>query len=831
MASLLTLPPVLSHPRVLDLRAHGGRTAIITDSEQLTYADLADRVDDAAAKLGATRRLVLVEGSNTLELLTTYLAALTHGHVVLLAPPGEPAWRLTERWDPDVVAGPSGLRERHPGTTHDLHPDLALLLSTSGSTGSPKLVRLSEENLRANAQSIATYLRLTPDDRAITSLPMHYCYGLSVVHSHLLVGAGLVLTDLSVVDQCFWALAERHRATSFAGVPYTFEQLECSGFLERSLPSLRYVTQAGGRMSSEQVARWRDHGRRAGWDLVVMYGQTEATARMAWLPPDLAADHPDAVGVPIPGGAFRLEPVPEVEEPGVGELVYEGPNVMQGYAEEPTDLSRGSEVHELRTGDLAREVDGLWHIVGRRGRHAKLFGLRIDLDHLESQVDTEVTCVVVDDVLHAFTDRPRTADRLGRALASASGLPRSAIRVTTLPTLPRTPTGKPDLAGLMRHAHTIDRVDAVGDEPLTPDLLREEYAVVLGRPDATTADSFVNLGGDSLSYVELATRLAERLGDLPNDWHTRPIADLAAAPLARSGSRLDTSVVLRAAAIVLIVGSHANLWTVMGGAHLLLAIAGWNFARFQLSAETRLGRLRHGLTSLAQLVVPTCLWLGLAGILGGFYAPATVGFVNQAVGPDSWSRQWQFWFLEAMVWTSLVVLVVLAVPRLDRLERRAPYGFALAAVLAGLVLRFTWVGLEASGATSRYTIGVVAWWFLVGWAATRADSALRRWTVVVLAAVGTLGYFGDLSREALIVGGIALLVHVPALRVPRRLVGPLSTLASASLFIYITHWLVYPHLEDHIPALATLLSLAVGILYWRLMRPLQRHLGRLAHQA
>ncbi len=831
MTSLLTSPEVLAQPRVLDLRAHGDRTAIHTAEGRLSYAALADRVDDAARLLGTTRRLVLVEGRNTVESLTTYLAALTHGHVVLLAPAGDPARRLAEAWDPDVVVGEHRLRERRPGTAHDLHPDLALLLSTSGSTGSPKLVRLSHDNLRSNAASIADYLGLTPDDRAITSLPMHYCYGLSVVHSHLLTGAGLVLTDLSVVDECFWRLAEDAGATSFAGVPYTFEQLECSGFSERALPSLRYVTQAGGRMAPERVARWRDLGRRTGWDLVVMYGATEATARMAWLPPALADEHPDAVGVPIPGGSFRLEQVTEVSEPGVGELVYSGPNVMQGYAVGPADLARGAELTELRTGDLAREVDGFWKVVGRRGRHAKLFGLRIDLDHLEAQVDAAVHCVVVDDTVHAFTDRPRTAGRVARALATASGLPDSAIRVTTLPAFPRTPSGKPDLAALTEQARLVDRVGATSDAPLTAELLREEYAVVLGRPDASTADSFVDLGGDSLSYVELATRLSERLGDLPADWHTRPIADLSAAPTTHTGTRLDTGVVLRAAAIVMIVGSHANLWMVMGGAHLLLAIAGWNFARFQLSAETRVGRFRHGLTSLAQLVVPTSLWLGLVGIMGGFYAPATVGFLNQAIGPDHWTRQWQFWFLEAMIWTSLVVLVLLAVPAIDRLERRAPYGFALAALLAGLALRFTWVGLEASGDTSRYTIGVVAWWFLVGWVAVRADTALRRWTVVVLTAVGTLGYFGDLWREALIVGGIALLVHVPSLRVPRRLVTPISTLASASLFIYITHWLVYPRLQDSIPVLATLLSLAVGIAYWRLMRPLQRHLGRLAHPA
>jgi acyl-CoA synthetase (AMP-forming)/AMP-acid ligase II/acyl carrier protein len=825
VTSLLTSPEVTAPPRVLDLRGHGDRVALHTADGRLTYAALADRVDDVARRLGPTRRLVLVEGRNTVESLTAYLAALTHGHVVLLAPAGEPSRRLAEAWDPDVVAGET-IRERREGTAHDLHPDLALLLSTSGSTGSPKLVRLSHDNVHSNAASIASYLGLTPDDRAITSLPIHYCYGLSVVHSHLLVGAGVVLTDLSVVDECFWRLAEDTRATSFAAVPYTFEQLERSGFAGRRLPALRYVTQAGGRMPPARVAHWREHGRRAGWDLIVMYGQTEATARMAWLPPELAAEHPGAVGVPIPGGAFRLEPVDGIDEPGVGELVYSGPNVMQGYAAVPTDLALGAEVTELRTGDLAREVDGLWEIVGRRGRHTKLFGLRIDLDDLESQVDAEVRCVAVDDTLHAFTDRPRSAHRVAAALSAATGLPPSAIVVTTLASLPRTASGKPDLAALTEHARLVERADG-GTGPVTPELLREQYALVLGRPDATTDDSFVGLGGDSLSYVELATRLTQRTGDLPPDWHTRTIADLAQPRARRTGSRLDTSVVVRASAILLVVGSHANLWMVMGGAHLLLAVAGWNFARFQLAAETRTGRLRHGLTSLAQLVVPASLWLGLVGILGGYYAPATVGFLNQALGPDHWTRQWQFWFLEALVWTSLAALALLAVPALDRLERRAPYGVAIGLVLLGLTVRFTWVGLEASGETTRYTLGVVAWWFLIGWAALRADTTLRRWTVVVLTAVGTLGYFGDPAREALIIGGLVLLVFVPSLRLPRRLVGPVTTLASASLFIYLTHWLVYPRWQDTVPVLATVLSLAVGIAYWRLMRPLQHHVGRL----
>lgn len=811
------LSPVEVVPsRVLDLARFGDRTALHTTDGPLTYAELADRVAAFADRLGPTRRLVLVEGRNSVESLTAYLAALTHGHVVLLSPPGRPARRLAEAWDPDVVVA-DRLRERRPGTAHDLHPDLALLLSTSGSTGAPKLVRLSHDNLVANAASIADYLRLTADDRAITSLPLHYCYGLSVVHSHLLVGASLVLTDLSVVDECFWRLAREARATSFAGVPYTFEQLERSGFTERDLPDLRYVTQAGGRLAPDRVAAWRAHGRAAGWDLVVMYGQTEATARMAWLPPELADAHPGAVGVPVPGGSFRLEPVAEVDDPDVGELVYSGPNVMLGYAEEAADLALGATLDELHTGDLARCTDGVWEIVGRRGRHAKLFGLRLDLDHLERQVDAAVHLLVVDDLLHAFTTRPRAAGRLRDALAAASGLPPSAVRVTVLAEVPRTPSGKPCRAALEEHAR-LARAEA---EPAS---VRDDYALVLGRPDATDDDTFVSLGGDSLSYVELATRLATRLGDLPPDWHTRPIGSLAPTTT-RRGTRVDTSVVLRAVAIFAVVATHANVWTVLGGAHLLLAVAGWNLARFQLSAPTRRGRLRHALSSLAQLVVPASLWIAGVGLLTGTYTWLSATYTNGFLGGEQWTADWEFWFLEALVWTTLAAVGLLAVPALDRLERRAPFRFALALTVLALAFRFWWVGLEA-GPTNRYTIGLAALFVLLGWTASRADTRARRWTVVALAAVATFGFFGDPWREALVVAGIAVLVLVPTLRLPRLLVPVVSLVASSSLFVYLTHWQVYPHLEDHYPVLATLASFAAGIAVWWVSRPATRALGR-----
>ena len=198
------------------------------------YAELARRVRrEAAAWPGAgVRRLVLVEIEPTVESVVTYLAALDAGHVVLLAAPGR-ADALAQVWAPDdrahrrdrawvVVHGSAPAR-------HDLHPDLSLLLSTSGSTGSPKLVRLSAQGVRANAVDIAASLGLHAGDRAVTTLPLHYCYGLSVLHSHLAVGGSVLLTDASVVDPTLWSSMRSAGVTSLAGVPHTFELLATSG--------------------------------------------------------------------------------------------------------------------------------------------------------------------------------------------------------------------------------------------------------------------------------------------------------------------------------------------------------------------------------------------------------------------------------------------------------------------------------------------------------------------------------------------------------------------------------------------------------------------------
>ena len=441
-------------PFAADLASYGDSPAILTDTLAMTYRELAERVDAFALRLGTTRRLVALAAANDLDSLVVYLAALAGGHPLILLPEDKPAAleSLVAAYDPDVVVqsgnGQLLLDERRTGTRHELHPDLALLLSTSGSTGSPKLVRLSHANLQSNAESISEYLNIGPDDRAATTLPMSYCYGLSVINSHLLRGAGLVLTDLSVVDPCFWDLFRGRGATSFAAVPYTFELLERIGFADMDLPSLRYVTQAGGRLAPDSVRNYAELGRRSGWEFFVMYGQTEATARMAYLPPELAAEVPGAVGVPVPGGSFRIDPVPGLEH---GELVYSGANVMLGYAECPADLAAGRTVAELRTGDLARlHPAGVYEVVGRRSRFVKIVGLRVDLGQVErllADLGVQAASAGTDDGVVVAVEGDHDAHLLGKVLAQGMGLPRAALEVHAVEHLPRLATGKLDYQG------------------------------------------------------------------------------------------------------------------------------------------------------------------------------------------------------------------------------------------------------------------------------------------------------------------------------------------------------------------------------------------------
>ena len=420
----------------------------------VSHGELAQRVAALAAQLRRhPRSLAVLAMRNDVPSVVAYLAAIEAGHpLVLLDAAGRPelARRIDAQYAPTLRLTPGEAEVQldvigQPGRVV-LYPQLALLLPTSGSTGAPKLVRLSRRNLEANAGAIASYLRLGPAERALAGLPTAYAYGLSVLNSHLWAGGSLAFVPGGVLDRGFWEAAERTACTSFAGVPYTYQVIERLG-LARTLPrGLRTLTQAGGKLDPAIVQRLATFMVARGGRFVAMYGQTEATARMCYLPPDRAVAKAGSVGVPIPGGHVGLT--------REGEVVYHGPNVMLGYATCLADLALG-DVNQgtLLTGDLGRlDAEGYLYVVGRKARFAKLFGMRIGLDEVEALLRPHGPVAVVDQgealAIHCEFGGPDDYPALARDLARTLGVPAGVLRFQRVRQLPVLPSGKVDYEGL-----------------------------------------------------------------------------------------------------------------------------------------------------------------------------------------------------------------------------------------------------------------------------------------------------------------------------------------------------------------------------------------------
>lgn len=335
---------------------------------------------------------------------------------------------------------------------YPLYPELGLLLTTSGSTGSPKFVRQSYTNILSNAQSIAEYLQLDETERPITTLPMNYTYGLSIINSHLLVGATVLVTDKSLMQKEFWEFFKEQKATSFGGVPYTYEILNKLRFMHMELPSLGTMTQAGGKLTPELHAKFAAYAAEQNKKFVVMYGQCEATARMGYLPAEKAVEKCGSMGIAIPGGKFTLidvNGVPVQKAHETGELVYEGANVTLGYAECGEDLIHGDERNGiLQTGDMAQyDEDGYYYIVGRKKRFLKIYGNRINLDEMDRLIkgafdQTDCATAGVDDHLYIFITEKGKEKAIRDFAVEKTGLNPAAFQTVILDSIPKNDAGK-----------------------------------------------------------------------------------------------------------------------------------------------------------------------------------------------------------------------------------------------------------------------------------------------------------------------------------------------------------------------------------------------------
>lgn len=444
---------------------HGERTALVEGSRTLNYRELAALADELAARLPAGRGMGILAMPSTIEAVALYLGALRSARQVplLVQADTDPELlaALATRYAPEWIAmpgpAPQGYTTKYAGNRLGIHvrddqsartaphPDLAVLLSTSGSTGSSKLVRLSAQGLASNAASIVAYLGLTSDDRAITTLPLAYSFGMSILNSHLGCGGCVVLSEDSLMTREFWEAARGNAVTSLSGVPATYEILRRMGLARLQLPSLRMLTQAGGRLRDELVRHFAESARDHNLQFFVMYGQTEASPRISYVPPERLLDKIGSIGIPVPGGRMHVDG-------DSGELVYEGPNVMMGYATTRAELSGADEQHGvLRTGDLARvDADGFHYITGRAKRFLKISGNRVNLDEVEAMLSSalqrQIACSGSDDDLVVFSHGGSAAaqDEVRRLVQERYKLFGGLVRCIHLDTLPLMSNGKTD---------------------------------------------------------------------------------------------------------------------------------------------------------------------------------------------------------------------------------------------------------------------------------------------------------------------------------------------------------------------------------------------------
>lgn len=444
--------------------------AISDSGSTVTYKEVASLGTSLYANIGH-RCLVFCLCSNTIESLVGYTSFITNKVVPLMLDGALASTLLNDLiriYQPEFIWLPSERSVEFPTyqvihilngysllrvseqRTCQLHDELALLLTTSGSTGSPKLVRLSYRNIQANATSIIQYLSITDDERPVTTLPMNYSFGLSIINSHLTKGATILLTNKSLMEKEFWSFLKNQKATSLSGVPYTFEILKKLRFFRMDLPSLKTLTQAGGKLNQELNKEFADYCLSVNKRFFVMYGQTEATARMSYLPYNEAVTKTGSIGIAIPGGEFHLENEKSeliTDCDTVGELVYKGPNVSMGYAECVDDLVRDDENKGLlRTGDLAKkDADNYYYIVGRKKRFIKLFGNRVNLDETErllKNLTHNCACTGSDDKMIIYITEKNMAEKVQNYISEMTGINRNAFSVKVIDEIPKNTSGK-----------------------------------------------------------------------------------------------------------------------------------------------------------------------------------------------------------------------------------------------------------------------------------------------------------------------------------------------------------------------------------------------------
>lgn len=453
----------------IDKKVSSSLAAIDDTGGQLTYGDIVNLRQDIFACI-PERELVFCLCENRVEALAGFLALYDCKDVCLLLSAHidrgllESLYKTYQPscfWMPDSVSADFGYEVEYTykgyvlcrtgNKAPEMHPDLSMLMTTSGTTGSPKLVRHKYGNIESNARNVAKVFGWTSEERGIIDLPMQYTMGLNVINSHLYAGATVLLLEANLMSPYYWKFIKEQQGTNFTGVPFSYEILNRLRVQRMDLPYLTTFAEGGGKLSDSLFTTFANYAKEKGKRFFATFGTTETSARLAYLPPECAATHIGSIGKAIPEGKLVLvdENGQAINAPDVeGELRYEGPNVTMGYGECLDDLKKGDEfcgVYE--TGDIAiKDIDGFFYIVGRKKRFLKLFGLRVSLDQSEKIIaehfGIECACTGDDSKMRIFITKEELKEEVKQLISDKTGLKTSSFDVNVIEAIPRFESGK-----------------------------------------------------------------------------------------------------------------------------------------------------------------------------------------------------------------------------------------------------------------------------------------------------------------------------------------------------------------------------------------------------
>tara|TARA_B110000259_G_C14013981_1_gene400621 strand:+ start:130 stop:1512 length:1383 start_codon:yes stop_codon:yes gene_type:complete len=407
------------------------KSIIINKNNFINYKFLEKKSYDVR-KLIKENSLVIFFSNNGIESLILYYALLKHHTTILLLDDTlstKESIKYIEDYKPGYILYPKKnnykinnfqiiyknksffLSKNKKDLDYRLNDNIKFLLTTSGSTRDPKTAKITLDSIKKNTESIVKYLKITSSDRTITTMPLNYSYGLSVINSHFMAGASIIPNDISIIEKKFWNLAEQNEITNLNGVPFFYQILNRVGLKKlNSLKKIKFLTQAGGALDKNIFLNLKNHCHKKKILFYLMYGQTEASPRISYIKVNKKLMMP-SIGKALPSGKlYLLQNNKKINKTNTeGEVAYKGPNIFSGYAKNYKDLNKLEKIKILNTGDLGfYDEKNNFYISGRKNRTIKMFGYRINLDYVEdifASKASDVATVFYKEKIYVFSEK------------------------------------------------------------------------------------------------------------------------------------------------------------------------------------------------------------------------------------------------------------------------------------------------------------------------------------------------------------------------------------------------------------------------------------------